>query len=123
MSGVRFQAGSRVFTPNTRYLEPMLGEGFITPDNVQKKSYFHTKILSLNLRLIPFWDTKRVIRDNVATINPQSYRLLIHIDADFHLSTNVVAAQTATTRRSTLGVSLVLPTPNREIGETDDGYS
>jgi hypothetical protein len=45
----------------------------------------------------------RVIRDKVVILNPQSHRLLIHIDAAFHLAANV------------------MPTPNGEIGETDDG--
>jgi len=33
-------------------LKPMLGEGFITPDNVQKKSYFHSKIPNLQAAFI-----------------------------------------------------------------------
>ncbi len=62
----------------------------------------------------------RVIRNNVVVLNPQSYRQLIHIAAAIHLSTDVMPAQTVTTRRLTLGVSFVLPARNREIGETDD---
>jgi len=29
--------------------KPILGEGFITPDNVQKKSYFQSKLPSLEV--------------------------------------------------------------------------
>ena len=31
---------STPLTPDTRHLKPMLGEGFTTPDNVQKKELF-----------------------------------------------------------------------------------
>ena len=34
-------------TPDTRHLKPMLGESFLTSDNVQKKSHFHSKLRGL----------------------------------------------------------------------------
>ena len=37
VSGVRCENARASLKPDTRHLEPMLGEGFITPDNVQKK--------------------------------------------------------------------------------------
>ena len=37
MSGVRSENARAGLTPDTRNLKPMLGEGFITPDNVKKK--------------------------------------------------------------------------------------
>ena len=37
LSGVRGENARAGLTPDTRNLKPMLGEGFITPDNVQKK--------------------------------------------------------------------------------------
>ena len=37
VSGVRSENARAGLTPDTRNLKPMLGEGFITPDNVKKK--------------------------------------------------------------------------------------
>jgi len=40
VSGVRNEDARASLTPDTRNLKPMLGESFITPDNVQKKELF-----------------------------------------------------------------------------------
>jgi hypothetical protein len=40
VSGVRRENARVGLKPDTRHLKPMLGEGFITPDNVQKKELF-----------------------------------------------------------------------------------
>jgi hypothetical protein len=40
VSGVRSENARAGLTPDTRNLKPMLGEGFITPDNVKKKELF-----------------------------------------------------------------------------------
>ncbi len=45
VSGENVAAGLK---PETRNLKPMLREGFIMPDNVQKKSYFHSKLRGLD---------------------------------------------------------------------------
>ena len=47
VSGVSSENARAGLKPDTRHLKPMLGEGFITPDNVQKKSYFQSKLPSL----------------------------------------------------------------------------
>ena len=52
MSGVRSGNAKAGLTPDTRHLKPMLAEGFITPDNVQKKSYFQSKLPSLKYGFI-----------------------------------------------------------------------
>ena len=38
----------------------MLGEGFITPDNVQEKSYFYSKLPGLNLSTMPVINYKEL---------------------------------------------------------------
>jgi hypothetical protein len=40
VSGVSREKARASLKPDTRHLKPMLGEGFITPDNVQKKELF-----------------------------------------------------------------------------------
>ena len=40
VSGVSREKARAGLKPDTRNLKPMLGEGFITPDNVQKKELF-----------------------------------------------------------------------------------
>jgi hypothetical protein len=40
VSGFRSKSARAGLTPDTRNLKPMLGEGFITPDNVPKKELF-----------------------------------------------------------------------------------
>ena len=40
VSGVRCENARASLKPDIRHLKPMLGEGFITPDNVQKKELF-----------------------------------------------------------------------------------
>ena len=47
VSGVRRETAIAGLKPETRNLKPMLREGYITPDNVQKKSYFHSKSRNL----------------------------------------------------------------------------
>ena len=44
-SGVSSEDTRTGLKPDTRNLKLMLGEGFITPDNVQKKSYFQSKLV------------------------------------------------------------------------------
>jgi hypothetical protein len=43
VSGVSREKARAGLKPDTRNLKPMLGEGFITPDNVQKKTIFIVK--------------------------------------------------------------------------------
>jgi hypothetical protein len=40
VSGVRGENAEADLKPDTRNLKPMLGEGFITPDNVLKRAIF-----------------------------------------------------------------------------------
>ena len=40
VSGVSSKKARTGLKPDTRHLKPMLREGFTTPDNVQKKTYF-----------------------------------------------------------------------------------
>jgi len=40
VSGVSNENARAALKPDTRHLKPMLGEGFTTPDNVQKKELF-----------------------------------------------------------------------------------
>jgi hypothetical protein len=48
VSGVSSENARAGLKPETRNLKPMLGEGFTTPDNVQKKSYFHSILRGLD---------------------------------------------------------------------------
>ena len=47
VSGVSSEDAKAGLKPDTRHLKPMLGERFITHDNVQKKSYFISKLPNL----------------------------------------------------------------------------
>jgi hypothetical protein len=47
VSGVRRENAEANLKPDTRHLKSMLGEGFNTPDNIENKSYFHSKLRGL----------------------------------------------------------------------------
>jgi hypothetical protein len=53
-SGVSSENARASLKPETRNLKPMLGEGFTTPDNAQKKSYFQSILRGLDMWWLRF---------------------------------------------------------------------
>ena len=50
IQGVRLENARAGLKPDTRHLKPMLAEGFIAPDYIQKKRYFVSKLQNLSVR-------------------------------------------------------------------------
>jgi hypothetical protein len=61
VSSEKARAGLKPDPPPVEHLKSMFGEGFTTPDNVQKKSYFHTILRGLNCKKTIILMTERPV--------------------------------------------------------------